>query len=96
MANAPTTPTRILFLTANPDGTDPLCLDQEIKAIDRALREAEHRDTFDLVQHWALSVDDLQSLLLRHTPDIVHFSGHGSGAGEIILEAAPRNDVTSR
>jgi CHAT domain len=37
-------------------------------------------------QHWAVRVGDLQGLLLRHKPDIVHFSGHGSEANEIILE----------
>ena len=29
---------------------------------------------------------DLQGYLLRHKPDIVHFSGHGSVSSEIILE----------
>ena len=29
---------------------------------------------------------ELQGYLLRHQPDIVHFSGHGSPASEIILE----------
>jgi hypothetical protein len=31
-------------------------------------------------------VVDLQGYLLRHKPDIVHFSGHGMAASEIILE----------
>ena len=29
---------------------------------------------------------DLQQLLLRHQPDIVHFSGHGSPKGELLLQ----------
>lgn len=29
---------------------------------------------------------DLQELLLRHQPHIVHFSGHGSSAGQLLLE----------
>lgn len=33
-----------------------------------------------------MRVSDLQSLLLRHKPDIVHFGGHGSQSSEIILE----------
>src|SRR5205085_4220721 len=37
-------------------------------------------------QQWAVRVSDIQSHLLRYQPDIVHFSGHGSSASEIILE----------
>ena len=33
-----------------------------------------------------MRVGDLQNHLLRHQPDILHFSGHGSKANEIILE----------
>lgn len=77
---------KILFLAANPDGTERLRLDQEVRAIDRALREGKHRDRFDLLQHSAVTVDDLPALLLRHQPDIVHFSGHGSNQGAIFLE----------
>ena len=77
---------KILFLAANPIDTSPLRLDEEIRAIDQALRQAEFRDQFDLRQHWAVRVADLQGCFLRHSPDIVHFSGHGSQASEILLE----------
>lgn len=78
--------TTILFLAANPLDTDPLRLDEEIRAIDEALRKAEFRDRFDIEQHWAVRVKDLQAHLLRHKPQIVHFSGHGSTSSEIVLE----------
>ena len=68
----------ILFLAANPSTTTRLRLDSEVRAIDQALRQANYRDQFDLRQHWAVRVADLQELLLRHQPHIVHFSGHGS------------------
>lgn len=77
---------KILFLAANPLDTTRLRLDEEIRAIDQALRLAEFRDKFDIRQHWAVRVSDLQGLLLRYKPDIVHFSGHGGEASEIILE----------
>ena len=77
---------RILFLAANPLNTKPLKLDAEIRAIDQALRRSEFGDQFDLRQHWAVRLDDLQGLLMRHRPDIVHFSGHGSLDNEIMLE----------
>jgi len=77
---------RILFLAANPTDSTRLRLDEECRAIDQALRKAEFRDKFDIRQHWAVRVSDIQELLLRHKPDIVHFSGHGSKSSEIILE----------
>jgi len=77
---------KILFLAANPKDTIPLRLDEEIRAIDQVLRQAEFRDRFDIKQHFAVRVDDLQALFLRHKPDIMHFSGHGSAKSEIILE----------
>lgn len=77
---------KILFLAANPANTNPLKLDQESRSIDQALRQSEFRHKFELVQHWAVHVSDLQGILLRHKPDIVHFSGHGSEAGEIVLK----------
>ncbi|WP_341527372.1 CHAT domain-containing protein [Nostoc sp. UHCC 0302] len=77
---------KILFLAANPSDTTHLRLDQESRSIDQALRQAEFGDKFEVIQHWAVRVSDLQGLLLRHKPDIVHFTGHGSEDSEIILE----------
>jgi hypothetical protein len=84
----PTTPhvTKILFLAANPSTTTPLKLAEESREIDEALRAADFRDRFVVEQQWAVRADDLQKELLRHNPDIVHFSGHGSAAGAIIVE----------
>ena len=81
-------PIRILFLAANPVDTPALRLDEEIRAIDGALREAEFRDRFEIRQEWATRIGDLQEALLRHDPDIVHFSGHGTEASEIVLTSA--------
>ncbi len=85
---------QILFLAANPIDTNPLRLDEEIRSIDRALREATFRDRFNIEQQWAVRVQDLQSHLLRFKPHIVHFSGHGSVASEIILEDISGNSRT--
>ncbi len=79
-------PIKILFLAANPIDTPPLRLDAEVRAIDQALRRSEFRNHFDIEQHWAVRLTDLQEYLLRHQPDIVHFSGHGSNVNQIILE----------
>ncbi len=84
-------PIRILFLAANPKDTLPLRLDAEMRAIDQALQQAKFRNQFEIHQHWAVKVADIQNLLLRYKPHIVHFSGHGSGASEIILEDSSGN-----
>ena len=77
---------KILFLSANSSDTARLRLDAEVRAIDEALLSSKYRDKFDFAQHWAVRVSDLQSLFLRHDPNIVQFSGHGSIQGEICLE----------
>jgi hypothetical protein len=76
---------KILFLAANPADTEPLSLDEEVRAIDGAIRGADFRDQFDIRQHWAVRSTELDDFLLRHRPHIVHFSGHGSEAHELML-----------
>ncbi|HMB05857.1 MAG TPA: tetratricopeptide repeat protein, partial [Isosphaeraceae bacterium] len=77
--------TKVLVLAANPVGTPPLKLDEEVRAIDAKIRGSEHRDLIRLVSHWAVRLDALSGLLMRERPDVVHFSGHGMGTGELVL-----------
>jgi hypothetical protein len=81
---------KILFLTANPLDTVRVRTDEEARAIDQALRQAEYR-IFEMLIHQAVRIDDLQELLLRHQPDIVHFSGHGASTNELVLQDANGN-----
>src|SRR5581483_5225541 len=76
----------ILFLASNPRDTIPLRLDEEMRSIDQALLMAEFRDAFAIQQQWAVRRTELSQHLLRYSPNIVHFSGHGSTASEIILQ----------
>lgn len=76
---------KVLFLAANPAGMTPLSLDREIREIEEKIRSSEHRDTLELITKWALRPDDLLQYLNQHQPHIVHFSGHGSEANEILL-----------
>lgn len=78
----------ILFLAANPRDTPPLRLDQEARGIDAALRQARHGQHFHLAQQWAVRSEDLLDALLRHRPAVIHFAGHGSATGQLILEDA--------
>jgi len=77
---------KVLFLASNPKDTNPLALDEEIRQITSKLRTAEYRDSIELTSAWAVRTGDLLQLLNQHMPPIVHFSGHGSESGEIILK----------
>jgi hypothetical protein len=81
----------VLFLAANPKDTDRLRLDEEVRTIDERLRLSQFRDRFVLQQQWAARVPDILDAMLRHTPDIVHFSGHGNRAGKLAFEDAAGN-----
>ncbi len=85
---------KILFLAAAPMKEVRLRLDAEVREIDEKLRQSQFRERFVLEQQWAVRVNDLQGHLMRHQPDIVHFSGHGSHASEIVLEDNNGNSQT--
>ena len=76
---------KVLFLAANPAGTQPLQLDEEIRRITAKIRAAEYRDSLEMVSRWAVRPDDLLQALLEVKPHVVHFSGHGSAAAELIV-----------
>jgi len=76
----------ILFLACNPPGTERIAFDEEFREIDSRLRSSEYRDLFAIKSHLAVRISDLQELFLRHKPNIVHFSSHGSTSNEIILQ----------
>jgi len=76
---------KILFFASNPEDVSKLSLDEEIRAITARIRTAEYRDVFDLISRWAIRPADLMQELLENKPTVVHFSGHGSAAGELVL-----------
>lgn len=76
---------KILFFASNPRSTRRLALDEEIRLIQAKIRAAEYRDVIVLLPAMAARPDDLLQQLNEHKPQVVHFSGHGSSAGEIIL-----------
>ncbi|GIE35409.1 hypothetical protein Ait01nite_084540 [Actinoplanes italicus] len=81
---------RILMLAANPQPGARLAIDEEAREITEKLRLSQDRDDFDLITRWAVRPADLLQSLNEHRPHIVHFSGHGTTTGEIMLAAADR------
>lgn len=76
----------ILFLAADPAGTDRLALDEECAAIERELSMTAARDDFDFRSKWAVSVDELVRHLNTLRPTVIHFSGHGRGPAGLMLQ----------
>jgi hypothetical protein len=76
----------ILFLGANPQDTNRLCLDQELRDISDGLQRSQQRDRFNLEQKWAVRPRDIQRAMLDLQPQIVHFSGHGDGEAGLVFE----------
>ncbi len=77
---------KILILTANPTGTNPLSLGVEVRKIEEALARARNRDRFQVITMPAVRTIDLRRTLLEHRPQIVHFSGHGAQTHGLVLE----------
>jgi len=71
----------ILFLAANPGGTDRRALDREARAIRAELQHSGHRDRFEFETRWAAEPLDLLRALRDLRPLVVHFSGHGDQGG---------------
>lgn len=67
----------ILFLAANPAGTNWLALGREARAIQEELDRSSQGHKFELVTRWAVQPKDLLNELRRLKPTVVHFSGHG-------------------
>lgn len=80
-----TTGISVLFLAANPAGTDPLRLDRELRVIREAIERSRHRDALHLEIRPAATVHDLRRALLESQYDVVHVSGHGEEEG-LLLE----------
>ena len=87
---------KVLYLGANPPGTTPLWLHDEVRAVKQELRGARHR-CLELVHCWATEADDLVRELRESTPLIAHLGGHGckTGGGRSFVEhgAASRDVV---
>ncbi|QLE59754.1 SAVED domain-containing protein [Nostoc sp. TCL26-01] len=77
---------RILILAANPQQTSRLCLDEEVREIENALRRARHRDQLELIPRWAVTAREMRRAVLEESPQIVHFSGHGAGEQGLVLD----------
>lgn len=77
----------VLFLTADPDGAQPLHIDREIRQIQEQVRSSKLRDSIAFEYRHAVRVTDLIQHLNEVQPDVVHFAGHGAHAGLALHDA---------
>ena len=75
---------KILILASNP--RKDLNLDHEIRDLRDVIERSYNHKEFDVEDALAVRVKDLQDLLFRHKPQIVHFCGHGSGPQGLVFE----------
>jgi CHAT domain len=76
----------ILILAANPKGSVPLRLDEEVREIKAGLQRSRHRDRFVVEYESAARPRDVQRAMLDYKPQVVHFCGHGEGEQGLVLE----------
>lgn len=77
---------KILFLTAEPTNAASLRVKQELREIREKIQSAYHRERFLLEYRLAARPGDISQAVLDFTPDILHFSGHGTSTGELCFE----------
>lgn len=83
---------RILLLTSNPK--QDLQLNREISDLTSVIQRLS---SFELILGLDRRKDELQGLLAEHSPQIVHFCGHGAGEeGLQFIDGLISNEVLAR
>ncbi|MEP0924359.1 GUN4 domain-containing protein [Leptolyngbya sp. ST-U4] len=75
---------KILILASNP--RKDLNLDREIRDLKEVIKKSRNRRELEVEDALAVRVGELQDLLFRYRPQIVHFCGHGSGQQGLVFE----------
>jgi CHAT domain len=72
---------KILFVVSDPQDQGRTRLQEEQRILHEALWSSDYRDLFKTETLHSCRPQDLQRGLLRHSPNILHFSGHGASEG---------------
>jgi len=78
----------LLMMTSNPKDAAALELNDEIDAVEEAHIRGSERRKFFVKPILDIKKEKLLELLLRHKPQIVHFSGHGEGSNGLLFYGA--------
>ncbi|MDV3351405.1 CHAT domain-containing protein [Leptothoe sp. LEGE 181152] len=77
---------KVLFLSSEPTDTARLRLGQELRDIRAKIQMAKQRDYLVLESREATRPGDITQAIFDVDPQIIHFSGHGTSAGELCFE----------
>jgi hypothetical protein len=77
----------ILFVSANPAGTDPLRVQLEERIVRDAIAHSPNRARLSLVTQPAATFEHLRQALLHGSYDVVHVAGHSETDGLILEDA---------
>ena len=75
---------KVLILASNP--RKDLSIDREIRDLREVIEKSHSHKDFEVVDALAVRVTDLQQLLFKYEPQIVHFCGHGSGQQGLVFQ----------
>lgn len=76
----------VLFVTATPDDLEPLDVERDAEGATQVLQATFQDPGWAVIVRHRVGLDDLIPLLLRYRPDILHFSGHGTLWGRVLVE----------
>jgi hypothetical protein len=74
-----------LFLSANPDADSPLNVEKEQNRIVKVRNGSRHQRVIRIESLPDLDLPELAKSLRLHAPAVVHFSGHGSRDGSLLM-----------
>ncbi len=74
-------PVTILFISADSQDLSPIGFVEEYTALSRALGPSRQTGRMVVARAPNCSVSELHSAIVKHRPQILHFSGHGSNKG---------------
>ena len=77
-------PIKILFVEANPSDTNALRTTQELRDLQKALKDARFGAGFEVIPMLAARGGDLLNALDEHQPHILHVAAHGDGDGLLL------------
>jgi hypothetical protein len=72
---------QVLMMTANPKNTQALNLNKEINQIGEELERSKYRDRFRIEKELDVTKGNISFILRKNAPQVLHFSGHGTGKG---------------
>lgn len=77
---------KVLLMAADPTNASRLRVNSEFRDVRDRVRASVHSDQLEMAVETGIRRRDLQRCLLEHRPTVLHFSGHGSRSGSLVVE----------